>query len=319
MENFKILSSNGKTQLECTEWKPYAEPKAILQIVHGMCEYVGRYDAFAQFLNKENILVVGDDHLGHGHSADEGYGYFGEQDGWKRLIDDECLLAKTMQEKYPNVPYILLGHSMGSFIARGVLATETAKTFSGAIIMGTAGTNNAINLGLTIIKLLRKIKGSKSHSKLITGMAFGSYLKNIENPVNNSAWLSHDDNVCISHATDPMCKFTFTLAGYEDLFRLLKYINSDEWYAKLPQNLPILVTSGWEDPVGDYGKGPAEVVEKIKKANCEVAAIFYEGMRHEILNEIGKETVYDDMLAFILDASEGVHFEKGLKPFCDFE
>lgn len=319
MEFFKIKSSDKQTELSCQMWKPEGEPKVILQIVHGMCEYIGRYADFAEFLTKEGVLVVGDDHLGHGNSANGDFGYFGEKDGWKMLIEDECILAKTMQEQYPGIPYVLLGHSMGSFIARGVLATETANTFCGAIIMGTAGTNKAISAGVAIARLLRKIKGSKSRSNLVTAMAFGSYNKKINNPINHSAWISHDDAVCISHATDPFCKFTFTLAAYEDLFRLLGYINSDEWYAKVPVNLPILVTSGWEDPVGDYCKGPAEVVERLKDAGCEVTALFYEGMRHEVLNEIGKETVYDDMLAFILDASEGLHLEKGMNTFCDFE
>lgn len=319
MEKFRILSSDGKTQLHCEMYKPEGEIKAILQIVHGMCEYIGRYKHFAEFLNSQGVMVVGDDHLGHGHSANGDYGYFGEEDGWKHFIDDECILAKTIQEQYPGIPYILLGHSMGSFIARGVLATETANTFSGAIVMGTAGTNKAVDAGIAITKRLRRLHGSKGHSKLITAMAFGSYEKKIQHPVNYYAWLSHDDQVCIDHANDPFCNFSFTIAGYEDMFRLLKYVNSQEWYDELPLNLPILITSGWEDPVGDYGKGPAEVVEKMQNTGCEVAALFYEGMRHEVLNEIGKEAVYDDMLAFILDCAEGLHIEKGLNTFCDFE
>lgn len=319
MEKFTILSSDGKTNLSCQLWKPEGEIKAILQIVHGMCEYMGRYDSFAKYLAENGVLVVGDDHLGHGNSANGDFGYFGEVDGWKHLIDDECLLAKKVQEDYPGIPYVLLGHSMGSFIARGVLATETAKTFNGAIVMGTAGTNNAIGAGLALTRGLRKVKGSKYQSKLITAMAFGSYNKKIPNAKTHSDWLSHDDSINYGHTVDPFCKFTFTLAGYEDMFNLLKYVNSEEWYTKLPTDLPILITCGWEDPVGNYGQGPAEVVEKLKEHGCEVAALFYEGMRHEVLNEIGKETVYEDMLAFIMDSAEGLHIEKEMNTFCDFE
>jgi len=320
MTVFRINSSDGKTKLYCQEWVPEGKPRAILQIIHGMNEYIDRYKDFAEWLCSQGIMVVGDDHIGHGHSVSspDDFGYFGSYDGWKHMVEDEHIIRKYVQESYPDIPYIMLGHSFGSFIMRGYLATQDTTGLSGAIVMGTAGSNPALGAGLTLTKALRKLQGERKRSKLITAMAFGSYTKRIDKPVNHYAWLTHDDSICLNVTKDDLYMYTFTLAGYEDMFNILKFVNSDEWYQKVPKNLPILLCAGWDDPVGNYGKGPAEVCDRLEEAGCNTNMVLYENMRHEILNEIGKDKVWDDMLGYILDMADGIcDVERGFE--CDFE
>ncbi|MBR5756491.1 MAG: alpha/beta fold hydrolase [Firmicutes bacterium] len=308
MKEFRIKSSDGVSNLACYIWDDVeGSPKAVLQIIHGMCEYVMRYDAFAKYLNSQGILVVGDDHIGHGKSVEkpEDLGYFGPRDGWLHLVQDEHLLRKTMQADYPDVPYIMLGHSFGSFIIRAYLALQSTKGLSGAIVMGTAGHNGALAAGHKLCKLLRKTEGERTRSKLITAMAFGSYTKRIKNPVNTWAWLSTDDEICIKAHNDPMHNWMFTLAGYDDMFSILEFVGGDACMKAYDKELPILLVSGWEDPVGNYGKGPAEIAERLENLGCNINMVLYEGMRHEVLNEIGKEAVWEDMRDYILDMADG--------------
>lgn len=296
-----FLSADGHSDIHVAVW-PVENPKAILQITHGMAEYIERYDGLAKYLNQYGILVAGHDHIGHGQSSlHEDYGYFGEEDGWRIFAEDVEKMYRIIKEEYPGVPHFVLGHSMGSFVARTWFA-KFAKDVDGVIFEGTAGSNPALKPAFALISLLIKTKGSRYRSKTITGMAFGSYNSRIKDAKSHNAWLSRDEEVAKVYDQDPACGFMFTLAGYNDLFSLLTYINSSEWYNNVPKDVPVLLMAGCEDPVGDYGKGPAEVAEKMEEAGCSnVSLLLYEGMRHELHNEIGKETVMNDIKRFILD------------------
>ena len=320
MENYSFKSSDKSSTIQYYIWRPEAEeyrekPVAILQIIHGMSEYVGRYSAFASWLAEQGILVAGDDHIGHGTSADpKDYGYFGHTDGWKHLVDDEERLRTILRKDYPDTPYVILGHSMGSFILRAWLAMYAkAADVDGVIIMGTCGSNKSLGAGAALTTLLTGLKGEKKTSKFITGLAMGPYAKPFLEEKSPVAWLSRDKAVYEAYEQDPMAGFDFTLGGYLDLFALIRYITADDWYEKVPKNLTMLLTSGSCDPVGDMGKGVAETYDKLKAAGCtDVSLLLYEDMRHEILNEIGKERVWEDMRDFILDMAEehGLPFEQ---------
>ena len=296
-----FLSKDGKSTIHYYLWEPAGEPAAILQITHGMAEHMQRYAPFAEYLNTYGILVCGHDHIGHGKSAaPEDWGYFGENDGWKIFVQDVEQLHQIMKVQYMDVPYFLMGHSMGSFVARAWLAMY-GKGVDGAIIMGTAGANPALGVAKTLVKTIRKSKGSRHISGLLTKLAFGSYNKRISPSRTPFDWLTRDGEIVDKYIADPACGFTFTAAGYADLFNLIGYISTDSWYKLVPKNLPILFVAGAEDPVGAYGAGPAEVAEGLDNAGCkDVSLIMYEGMRHEILNEFGKEAVYEDLRRFIL-------------------
>ena len=295
-----FLSKDGKSNIHYYVWEPEGEPKAILQIVHGMAEHMERYAPFAEYLNGFGVLVCGEDHIGHGKSsAPKDWGYMGEDNGWKIMVQDVEQLHQIITVQYMDVPYFILGHSMGSFITRAWLA-KFGTGIDGAVIMGTAGTNPVLGVAKTMVSAVRKFKGSRHISKTITKAAFGSYNKRIPGNRTPYDWLTRDDKIVDKYIDDPACGFTFTAAGYADLFNIIGYVSSDDWYGLVPKDLPILLVSGSEDPVGNYGEGPAEVAEKLQEIGCtDVSLILYEDMRHEILNEIGKETVMDDIRRFI--------------------
>lgn len=301
--NFR--STDGRTDLYYAVWEPEGvKPVCVLQIIHGMCEYIDRYEPIAEYLNGFGIIVCGDDHLGHGHSVNDGkFGYFGEKDGWKHLVDDEQELRKLMEAKYPELPYVMLGHSMGSFIIRAYLNVY-AEGLKGAVIEGTSGSNPGAAAGIAMASTIRKFKGSEHHSDMITNIAFGSYGKRIQNPRTKYDWISRDNAIVDKYVKDPFCMFTFTLAAYEDMFRLLQHVSTDEWYKNYPKDLPTLLAAGSEDPVGNYGKGVAEVCEKLQAQGCDVNLSIYEGMRHELHNEIGREAFYEELKDFVLECIE---------------
>lgn len=300
-----FLSADGITHIHYYTSVVSGKPKAILQIVHGMTEYFGRYQGFAEYLSEQGVLVIGHDNIGHGKSAQpEDYGYFGPKDGWKFWIEDVHTLRDIIQKEYPSIPYIILGHSMGSLILRAYLI-KYSEGLAGAILTGTAGKNSLNKVGLCIVSAMRKIFGDRHRSDFVHSMAFGSNNKNIPMPKNSYEWLSTDEDISSEYAEDPMCTFIFTLAGFTDLFSLLAFVSHKTWPEKMPTELPILVASGLMDPVGKYGKGPSEVYENLTKAgNPNVSLFLYEDMRHEILNERGRIAVYGDMKTFIEKAAK---------------
>ncbi|HCU08443.1 MAG TPA: hypothetical protein DF480_05725 [Clostridiales bacterium] len=294
--------TDGKSIIHSYRMEMQGAPSAILQIVHGMSEYFLRYEGFADYLAGQGILVTGHDQAGHGSSAGpEDYGYFGAESGWLHLVEDVQRLREAVQAEYPGVPYFMLGHSMGSFIVREYL-TRYGEGLSGAVITGTAGHNPLNRPGIPLVKLLRLRYGDRHRSSFVHTMAFGGNNRKIGSPANLYEWLSSDQKVSDSYVQDPQCGFVFTLAGFQDLFTLLDRVSRKDWAGKVPAGLPVLLASGLADPVGQYGKGPAEVYERLRQTgHDQVALRLYEDMRHEILNEKGQAAVYGDIRDFIRD------------------
>lgn len=270
------------------------DPRAVLVIAHGMAEHSARYDAFASFLAERGFAVYMNDHAGHGRSAQVN-GHFADENGWENVVSDLNALAGEAEGEHPGLPLFLMGHSMGSFLSRSFL-TRYGNRLSGCVLCGTMGKNPGVKPGKALASLQCRIKGPRSRGKLIDKLAFGSYNKGIENPVNKFAWLSRDEENCRAYEKDEMCGFEFTAAGYRDLFTGLSEISAPSWAEKVPKDLPIYLVAGDADPVGDYGKGPRWVAETLKAAGVKsVKLTLYPGMRHELLNEVGKEQVYNDI------------------------
>jgi len=297
----KIASTDGINQLHIYTFIPDGEIKAILQISHGMVEHIGRYKEFAEFLNKDGILVIGNDHLGHGYTAkEEDLGYFGSERS-KTVVDDLYEVTKYSKKTYgQNLPYILLGHSMGSFMARRYLMTY-GKELDGAIISGTGSQPGPVlSFGLGLAGLIKSIKGEKYHPDLLKTIAFGAYNKKINNPRTVSDWLCKDEKIVDIYCKDKFCSFDFTVDGYQTLFESIAFIQKKENIEKIPKNLPVLFFSGDMDPVGNYGKGVITAKKAFEKAGIkDVSMILYEGGRHEMLNEVERQDVYNDVLFWI--------------------
>ncbi len=300
-DNF--MGSDGETLISYFKMVPDTQPKAVVQIVHGMCEYMERYTELAEYLCDKGYIICGEDHMGHGKTVGKGgiYGYFGREDGWEHLIEDVEKLHRVMKETYKDLPYIILGHSMGSFIARNWYA-RYGNDCAGLILSGTAKSNKLLRPLTVLAKIQRLFVGDKRAANMLARTINNQYLKKISRPKTSSDWISHDEDVVKKYVSDPLCTFTFTHSGYIDLFRLLRECNAESWYDSIPKDKPILLISGDEDPVGDYGEGPQEIYDKlIESGQVKVTIDIRHGMRHEPHNEIGREAVYQRYASYLYD------------------
>ena len=296
VEHISFLSVNKINTISGVIYVPDSKPKGILQISHGMCEYIDRYDRFMSFLANKGYIVAGHDHLGHGQSSEEAeYGYFGAKDGYKNLVEDLHHMTLLVKAKYGNLPYVLLGHSMGSFIARLYLSDYSSE-LDGAIICGTGGPVPMSSEGIKLANFLCKKKGDFYRSSKLDRMLFGSFNDRIKPKRTPKDWLTRDASIVDKYLQDPKCMFTFTAAGFRDLMTLSTKVNISRWYESLSVELPVLLISGDMDPVGNYGKGVTKVYERLKKTGLkDVSMILYPGARHEILNELNFQEVYTDI------------------------
>lgn len=275
-----------------------AHVKAIFQIAHGMAEHKERYEEFCDFLAQNGYAAVIHDHVGHGESVNskEELGFFGEVGGRKVLVEDCHSVTTYVKNELGDKPLIFFGHSMGSFIARAYTVTHPEE-ITAAIYCGTSGANPAAFLAVRIADAVAKSKGSLHRSEFINTLAFGAYNKRIKPARTDFDWLSTDDAQVDKYVADELCGFLFTACGYRDLFLLLRTVSVKKWYKRVPENLPIFLVAGDEDPVGEYGKGVKQVAEDLKKTgHTHVHTKLYRGMRHEILNEVNNEMVMKDIL-----------------------
>lgn len=306
-EEFTIDSRDGVHKLYSVKYLPEGEPVGVVQIVHGMSEYMDRYEEFAEFLTGKGYVVTGEDHLGHGHSVPEGesYGYLCSMDPATVLVRDVHRLKKTVQAQYPGLPFAILGHSMGSYILRNYLC-RYGTGIQAAIIMGTGMEKKpAVTFVRALTRCIGRIYGEKHLSRTLDKLVMGKYNDRIPNPRTESDWLSKDEEVVNRYRIDPLCGFPFTVNGYEALFELVNRLFSQENLSKLPAELPTLVVSGQEDPVGAYGEGVKAAFQSMEAAGMKKLELkLYPGDRHEILNESDRQQVMEDIAAWLQTALE---------------
>ncbi|MBR4079231.1 MAG: alpha/beta hydrolase [Christensenellaceae bacterium] len=282
-------------------WHIPENPKAVLRISHGMCEYTARYDDFAAFMTENGFVVCGNDHLGHGESVGEDrlFGYFAHKDGLHYLIEDTKKLGEIAADRFPGLPQFLLGHSMGSLLVRHYL-TQYGKELSACVICGTLGPLPAAGASLAVAKLISALHGAKKSSGLLNAIAFGGYLKRIPKPNTVYDWICTDETVVAKYAEDPFCTYRFTNSAMCDLIQVYGIVSQNSWAEKLPKDLPLFLISGAEDPCGNYGKGVEEIHRRICNAGIKNTQLkIYPDVRHEILNDKSKTEVYADVLGFL--------------------
>ena len=300
---FTFLSNDGITNIHAIAWEPEGKPVGILQLVHGMVEFVDRYDPVATFLAEKGWLVVGNDHLGHGLSvtSDEKHGYFTEKDGDLKVVADIHTLRTMTEKENPDVPYFILGHSMGSFLTRQYICLH-GEGLKGAVIVGTGFKPTMVtNLGMTICKTIAKSKGWMHRSDFVNNMGMGGYNKKF-GEAGGKDWLSRNEENVKKNLAEPLCNFRFTLNGYYNLFHSLNYVCKLENVKKVPKDLPILFLAGSDDPVGDFTKGVNQAYDLMKKAGVKkVDKKFYQDDRHEILLEVDREKVFNDLFTWLTE------------------
>lgn len=275
---------------------------AVLQLSHGMCEYIRRYEPMARFYAAHGIALAGNDHLGHGESATPGeYGHYGEPGGRYYLLQDLHRMNEHLHQEFPDLPVFLYGHSMGSFYARWY-AERWPETIAGLIISGTAGPQLLHRVGQGIATVLAALRGPRTVSPFMVRANMGGYCKRIPDAKSPNAWLTRDEAVVRAYDADPLCTFPFTLGSYREMLAAIHHVNRARWARSVDKTLPILLISGAEDPVGGYGEGVRKVWAMlgdagIKDLTCEI----FEGARHELHNEWNREEVFDYVLHWLED------------------
>ena len=300
--DFTFPSSTGKNTIHARLCMPDGQPRGIVQIAHGIAEYIDRYDPFMQFLAEHGFIAVGNDHLGHGKSIakPEEQGIFAEEDGWSYVLQDMDRLHDKMHADYPDLPYIFFGHSMGSFLTRNYIILHPEKPDL-AIICGT-GQQAApvVWAGYTMANLQVRSKGPHGDGTQLNNIAFGSYTKGYADVRTPFDWLNRDPAQVDKYIGDPLCGFVAKGSLFRDMMGGIRFISRQENINKMNKDTPVLFIAGGADPVGENGKG----VERAYKAFCkaglkDVTMKIYPEARHEILNELNRDEVMNDILAWI--------------------
>lgn len=310
----KYPSADGKTAIRALLWEPdaaeqpegletpvglrYSDVRGIVQVVHGMSEHVVRYGHFAKFLVESGFVVCANDHVGHGESVSDAQdlGHMPACDGAEVLVRDVHALRGIMQARFGSeVPYVMFGHSMGSFITRKYIS-EHGEGLAAAVLSMA---------GNALANALARLRGERYKSGLLHSMADGAYSKAVKNPRTDFDWLSTDPAQVDAYINDSECGQMFTVGGYATLTALTGEVVRAESASKVPKVLPLLFIAGGEDPVGDCGRGVRKAAEEYRNAGVQsVETKIYAGMRHEILNEPGRARVMADVEAWL--AKQGI-------------
>ena len=297
------FDSCGAGKIHGCRWTPDGEPKAVLQIIHGIAEFVERYDDFAEMLTRRGFVVVAEDHMGHGQSVGDGEirGYF--HGGWFNAVADSYHLLEMTKKEFPGLPYVLFGHSMGSFMARTLLCRYPDSGIDAAIICGTGWQSAAaLPAVIKVVDEVCKKIGETNPSQKLHNLVFGGYNRRVEHPRTEVDWLTRDAKIVDAYIAHPMCGFTETAGLLRDMMTGIRYIEQPKNLAAMRKDLPVFFIAGGDDPVGNYGKGVRQAAEAFRKAGMtDVSLRIYPLCRHELLNEINREEVYGDILRWMSD------------------
>lgn len=302
-ETLTFPSADGKHTVSAVLYTmPDVPVRAVIQLSHGMCEYVRRYAPMAEFYASHGIALAGNDHLGHGDTAQAGeHGHYGEPNGRFHLLEDLHTMNGLLHQRFPGLPVILYGHSMGSFYARWY-GEKYPETIDALIISGTAGPSFMNTVGQQLAGLIAAVKGNNYVSPLMVKLNFGSYCKRIPDAVSPNAWLSREESVVRAYDADKLCTFSFTAGTYREMLATLNHVSRKSWAQAIPKNLPVLLIAGDADPVGNYGVGVRAVWAMLGDAGVkDLTCQIYEGARHELHNETNRQEVFDYVLTWIED------------------
>ena len=300
-KGFYIPFQDGSGRIHGICWEPEEAPWAVIQVAHGMIEHIGRYDEFAQAMNRAGIAVVGHDHPGHGRTAKPGeLGEFAEKQGVRRVIGAMAQVARFVKHKFPGIPHILLGHSMGSFFGRRFI-TRYGEWLDGAIFMGTGSQPELLLwLGGTVVAAAAWLEGRNGRNERLHQLVLGSYNHYFEKGKTKHQWLSRVTEEDEKYEADPYCQFLFADGAFVDFFQVMLDLKRKRGFEGIPKNLPILLISGKDDPVGEGGRGVRRAMEALRKTGCtNVEMKLYPGARHELFHERNREEVFGDIVAWL--------------------
>ncbi len=283
------------------KWDEVENPIGVIQIFHGMAEHGARYDDFANFLNNKGYIVYADDHRGHGKTADsiDALGYLGE-DGFNNIVEDEYFITKNIKSEYPSLPIFIFAHSFGSFIGQEYI-NRYSDEVNGVILSGSAKQSGIdFRVGLAVTKLIKKFGDESKKNEFLESIIFGNYNKKEKDNNSKFAWLSGDKNEVKKYEDDEYCGTVFTTNFYRNMFTGFKYLYLKEKTDKINRSLPLFIIAGEMDPVGKYGKSVKKLFNHYKKLNLNNVSIkLYPEGRHELINEVNKFVIYNDIYKWI--------------------
>lgn len=301
-QEFRFPSADGATTLYGRTWVPdHGAPKAVLQLVHGIAEHIGRYDRFARFMSDHGYLVCAEDHLGHGNTPEnaEDLGYTADKDGWVKMTDNVRALHERITPQYPGIPYFILGHSMGSFLTRSYLIRHPGTVDACALLGTGQQPESVLKAGLAACRLEQIRLGKRGRSKLLQSLCFGAYNSQFKPNRTESDWVCSVDEVVDAYIADPFCQVMPTVTLMRDMLTGIRFNQQAENLAKMDKTTPVFFLSGDQDPVGSNGKGVRAAYQSFLDAGCShVRLKLYPGGRHEMLNEHNWQDVYDELLSW---------------------
>ena len=301
LQEFRIASVGGQRQLHVCQWTPEGAPRAVVQLTHGMCEHILRYAPLAETLCARRFAVIGHDHLGHGFTAldEKDLGVFPADHPAQTMADDIRKVTSVAKARFPGLPVFLLGHSMGSFLARRV-CMDAPQTYRGVILMATGEVPNAaIKSAKAALRTMIRLRGANHRPARVTALGIARNNRQFQPIETDNDWLSSDREKLASYNADPRCRFTFTAAGYLMLLKTIEYIQKPEHIRALSPELAILFVSGALDPIGGNGKGVRRVMKRYQQECADVTMRLYPGCRHQILDETISDTICKDIADWV--------------------
>lgn len=301
-QDFFFDSSTGVNRIHARKCLPDTAPKAVVQIAHGIAEYIDRYDEFMSFLAEHGYVAVGNDHLGHGKSirTPQEQGFFAESEGWDRVVEDMDRLRALMRQEYPDLPTIFFGHSMGSFLTRTYIIRYPGKA-DAVVLSGTGHQGKALVLaGCAMSEAAVKLYGPRKIGQTLNNICFGAYNKGFDQPRTAFDWLNRDEAEVDKYVADPLCGFVATVSLFRDMMGGIRFITDQKNIDRMNKDAPVLFISGGSDPVGENGRGVERAYEAFCRAGVkDVSMRLYPGGRHEVLKELNKDQVFSDVLTWL--------------------
>ena len=293
MTDYSFMADDGKV-IYSSKWET-ENPKGIVQIIHGMSEHVGRYDEFARYLNSRGYLVAGEDHRGHGKTSGDPdrLGYFADSDGWNRVIKDNVILGQRLKAENQDLPFYIIGESMGSFILRKLIVDYPEGIDKIILLSGGDLPNLQVYALSVLVKILGIFFSKKSKSRLMDKLSYSKLNDQFAPGKTGFEWITRDEHEIEKFIADPFCGFISTIGFYDDFAYGMRYLKKDIAYKKMPKYVPILFYSGDKDPLGHNGEYINEIAERYIKFGCtKVEEKFNVGGHHASLHEINRDEVF---------------------------
>lgn len=300
-ETLRLEADDGQT-LVVHSWVPEASPRATIQIAHGLAEHGLRYARLAEALVAEGYAVYANDHRGHGETAgaEDELGWFGPTEGWRRVVADLRLIHADIGERHPDLPRVLLGHSMGSFMTLSYLMTHGEDVDLAVLSGSNVGGGLLVKAGRVVAKLERLRQGPRGRSKLLDFLSFGSFNNDFKPARTDFDWLSRDPEEVDRYVADPRCGFIASNQLWVDFLAALIELGEDSNLARIPKQLPIYVLAGERDPVGGQGEGVRALVDQLRATgHDQVDLRLYPEGRHEMFNETNRDEVTAELIAWL--------------------